>query len=193
MCLSPAKKWPFDETGENDEFAFYPLKTRASLLRPLKTTKMTKMAGVTQAKAWFGKSRVCSSLMMVILWPDCQPQTPSPTRPDTPTSRPWRSRFWVDFGRRPHPSRDVVFFGQMSARKRPEIISVHDVWEPLKQVLLASRDVIISSQICGSNVQRFFTLGDGCWLPNFGCLWPKLAEKGRKRPKKAENRPELNF
>ena len=66
---------------------------------------------------------------------------------------------------RPHPSRDVVFFGQISARKRPEIISVHDVWEPLKRVLLASRDVIVSSQICGSNVQRFFTLGDGCWLP----------------------------
>ena len=42
-------------------------------------------------------------------------------------------------------------FGQ----KTPEIISVHDVWEPLKQVLLASCDVIISSQICGSNVQRF--------------------------------------
>ena len=47
----------------------------------------------------------------------------------------------------------------------PEIISVHDVWEPLKQPLLASRDVIISSQICVSKLQRFFTLGDGCWLP----------------------------
>ena len=34
--------------GENDKFAFYPLETRASLLRPPKTTKMTKMAGVTQ-------------------------------------------------------------------------------------------------------------------------------------------------
>ena len=32
------------------------------LLRPPKTTNMTKMAGVTQAKAWFRKSRVCSSL-----------------------------------------------------------------------------------------------------------------------------------
>ena len=29
----------FDENGENDEFAFYPLKTRASLLRPPKTMK----------------------------------------------------------------------------------------------------------------------------------------------------------
>ena len=46
------------------------------------------------------------------------------------------------------------------------MISVHDVWEPLKEALLASRDVIISSQICVSKLQRFFTLGDGCWLPN---------------------------
>ena len=47
----------------------------------------------------------------------------------------------------------------------PKIISLHDVLEPLKQALLASRDVIISSQICGSNLQKVFTLGDGCWLP----------------------------
>ena len=47
----------------------------------------------------------------------------------------------------------------------PKIISLHDVLEPLKQALLASRDVIISSQICGSNMQKVFTLGDGCWLP----------------------------
>ena len=53
-------------------------------------------------------------------------------------------------------------FGQ----KTPEnYFCTSDVWEPLKQVLWASRDVIISSQICGSNVQRFCTLGDGCWLP----------------------------
>ena len=45
------------------------------------------------------------------------------------------------------------------------MISVHDVWEPLKQALWASRDVIISGQICVSKLQRFFTLGDGCWLP----------------------------
>ena len=43
--------------------------------------------------------------------------------------------------------------------------SVHDVWEPLKQAFWASRDVIISSQICVLKFQRFFTLGDGCWLP----------------------------
>ena len=29
---------------------------------PPKTTKMTKMVGITQAKAWFRKSRVCFSL-----------------------------------------------------------------------------------------------------------------------------------
>ena len=47
----------------------------------------------------------------------------------------------------------------------PKIISLHDVLEPFKKALLASRDVIISSQICGSNLQKVFTLGDGCWLP----------------------------
>ena len=51
----------------------------------------------------------------------------------------------------------------------PKIISLHDVLEPVKQALSASRDVIISSQICGSNLQTFFTLGDGCWLPKRGC------------------------
>ena len=54
-CLCPVpKRGRFDENGENDEFEFYPLKTRASLLRPPKMTKMTK---ITQAKAWFRKSR----------------------------------------------------------------------------------------------------------------------------------------
>ena len=62
-CFCPLpKRGHFDENGENDEFAFYPLKTRVWLLRPPKTTKMTKMAGVTQEKAWFRKSLVCSSL-----------------------------------------------------------------------------------------------------------------------------------
>ena len=63
FCPLKPKRGRFDENGENDKFAFYPLKTRASLLRPPKTTKMTKMAGVTQAKAWFRKSRACSSLV----------------------------------------------------------------------------------------------------------------------------------
>ena len=47
-----------------------------------------------------------------------------------------------------------------------KFFSLHDVLEPLKQVLSASRDVIISGQICGSNRGKCFTLGDGCWLPN---------------------------
>ena len=46
-----SRKGQSDENGENDEFAFYPLKIRASLFPPLQTTKMMKMVGVTQAKA----------------------------------------------------------------------------------------------------------------------------------------------
>ena len=52
------------KTAKMTNFAFYPLITRASLLRLPKTTKMTKMAGVTQAKAWFRKSRACASLTL---------------------------------------------------------------------------------------------------------------------------------
>ena len=62
----------------------------------------------------------------------------------------------------------MIFFGQNLAKKMPKSISLHDVLEPLKQALLASRDVIISSQICGLNLQKVFTLGDGCWLPIAG-------------------------
>ena len=51
-------------------------------------------------------------------------------------------------------------------KKMPKFITSHDVLEPLKQALLAPRDVIISGQICGSKLQRVFTLGDVCWLPN---------------------------
>ena len=55
-CFCPLpERGRFDENGENDEFAFYPPKTRVLLVRPPTTTKMTKMAGVTQAKAWFRK------------------------------------------------------------------------------------------------------------------------------------------
>ena len=50
-------------------------------------------------------------------------------------------------------------------QKMPKTITSHDVHEPLQQVLSASRDVIISGQICGSKLQRVFILGDGCWLP----------------------------
>ena len=55
FCPLP-KRGRFDENGENDESTFYPLKTRVSLLRPPKTTKMTKMAGVTQEKACLEKA-----------------------------------------------------------------------------------------------------------------------------------------
>ena len=55
-CFCPLpKRGRFDENGEKYEFAFYPLKTRVSPLIPPKTTKITKMAGVTQEKAWFRK------------------------------------------------------------------------------------------------------------------------------------------
>ena len=66
---------------------------------------------------------------------------------------------------RKHPSRDVIFSGRNLPPKMPKNSSLHDVLEPLKQALLASCDVLISSQICVSKLQRVFTLGDGCWLP----------------------------
>ena len=49
----------------------------------------------------------------------------------------------------------------------PHRLLLHDVLELLKQALVALRDVIIPSQICGSKLQRAFTFytGDGCWLP----------------------------
>ena len=45
--------------------------------------------------------------------------------------------------------------------KNAPIITLCDVLEPVEQALWASRDVIISSQICGSKLQSVFTLGDG--------------------------------
>ena len=64
----------------------------------------------------------------------------------------WCDRFWPNFG-----------------QKMPKFISLHDVRESfIKQALLASRDVIIAGQICGSKLRRVFTLlGDGCSLPIF--------------------------
>ena len=47
----------FDDNDKNDEFAFHPVKQRLCSLNPVKMTKMTKMAGVTQARAWFTKNR----------------------------------------------------------------------------------------------------------------------------------------
>ena len=58
---------------------------------------------------------------------------------------------------RKHPSRDVIFSGQNLPQKMPRFIYLHDVLEPLKQALLASRDVIISSHICALKLQRVFT------------------------------------
>ena len=76
------KRGCFDKNGEKDEFAFYPLKTTASLLRPPKTTKMTKIASVTQAKSWFRKSRVCSSLNKTSLrGPKCKDLRPCGPKP----------------------------------------------------------------------------------------------------------------
>ena len=73
--------------------------------------------------------------------------------------------------------------------KMPKMITSHDVLEPLKQVLSASRDVIVPGQTCGSKLQRVFTLGDGCWLPIFApsprCTEPLVISSqgnlGRKR------------
>ena len=46
----PLGRGRFDENGGNDEFAFYPVKTRVWLLRPPKTTKMTKNGGCHSGK-----------------------------------------------------------------------------------------------------------------------------------------------
>ena len=68
------------------------------------------------------------------------------------------------------------------------MITSHDVLKPLKQAVLASRDVIISGQICGSKLQRVFTFGDGCCVSyKLGWVWSsfvisskakRLGEKG---------------
>ena len=72
------------------------------------------------------------------------------------------------FGRK-YPSHDVIFslFWPEFGKKNPKIITSHDVLEPLKQVVSASHDVIISGQICGLKLENVFTLGDACWLPSF--------------------------
>ena len=48
--------------------------------------------------------------------------------------------------------RDVIFFSPK--KEKQKAITSHDVLEPSKQALLASRDVIISHLICGSKLQR---------------------------------------
>ena len=52
----------FDENGENHEFAFYTPKQGVLVVRSPKETKMTKMAGATQAKPWFTKNGVFTTL-----------------------------------------------------------------------------------------------------------------------------------
>ena len=63
-CFCPVpERGSWDENGDNDGFAFYPLKTSASLLRPPKMKKMTK---ITQAKAWFTHGMALCSLTYII-------------------------------------------------------------------------------------------------------------------------------
>ena len=69
----------FDENGKNDEFAFYPLKTRASLLTPPKTMKMTKMAGVIQAKHGLQKETGLFFPDFPKLHSNCRSSWPPPT------------------------------------------------------------------------------------------------------------------
>ena len=57
------------------------------------------------------------------------------------------------------------FFGQENGQKKPKFITSHDGLEPLKQALLASRDVIIFSEIAARTRRGLFTVGDECWLP----------------------------
>ena len=89
-----------------------------------------------------------------------------------PKSRQEASITWCDLLR---PK-----FGQ----EMRKCITSHDVLEPLKQVLSASRDVIISGQICGLNRGIVFTLGDGCWLP-------KIASDFKCNPLEIRNRSDL--
>ena len=92
--------------------------------------------------------------LLVLIYSLVMSRCLSPSSHRQEASIMWCDLFWPKFG-----------------QKMPKIISLHDVLEPLKQALSASRDVIISSQICGSNLQKVFTLGDGCWLPVLTCLF----------------------
>ena len=79
----------------------------------------------------------------------------------------WEDR-WLGWPDRVQQDASITWcdlFRPNFGKKMPEFISVPDVWEPWKQALLASRDVIISSQFAARIRRGFFTLGDGCWLP----------------------------
>ena len=86
----------------------------------------------------------------------------------------WRKRkpnpnFWVRISQQEASIKWCDLFQLRFGQQKPKLITSHDALEPLKRALSASRDVIISGQICGLKLQRVFTLGDGCWLPNI--LW----------------------
>ena len=56
-ALAPCRKQvALTKSDGNDDCKFYPLKQGALLLRPEKLTKMTKMAGVTQAEPPFARN-----------------------------------------------------------------------------------------------------------------------------------------
>ena len=76
-------------------------------------------------------------------------------------------------------------FRPKCAQKTPRLITSHDVLEPLKQVVSASRDVIISGQIWGLKLQSVFTLGDGCWLPSIVRHPRNISATSRKLRKSA--------
>ena len=70
-CFCPLPKGAIWRKQRNWRICILPTETRVSLLRPPKTTKMTIMAGVTQAKAWFRNRKQNPN------WPNCI-QQPKP-------------------------------------------------------------------------------------------------------------------
>ena len=64
VVLSCRKQVVLTKIGENADIAFYPQKQGILLLQPRKSTKMTKMAGVTPAKWPFAKSTDLTTLIM---------------------------------------------------------------------------------------------------------------------------------
>ena len=58
FCPARKRVFFFNENGKKCRICILTSKTRALLLEPHETTKMTKMAGVPRARAWFTKSTV---------------------------------------------------------------------------------------------------------------------------------------
>ena len=56
---------------------------------------------------------------------------------------------------RTHPSRDAIFCWPKMPREMPEIITSHDVFEPLKQLRLIKRYRLRFSCVCVLKTQRF--------------------------------------